>query len=292
MSKKLERRFLNVAELRSVDGDKPVIAGYAAMFNCKSEDLGGYREVIKPGAFTDCLAGSPDIRCLRNHEPDMILGRTPKTLKVREDNKGLYFECELPDTSYARDLMESIKRGDISQCSFGFYATEADFSIQPTDEDPDEFEHIRELASCEVFDVSPVTYPAYPQTSVDMRALFPEGEPDSVKEWREKKTKRVDGVDLTADCFAYVGDKDKTETWKLPIKFPGDEEKTKTHIQNALARFSSTEGIPESERPAVLAKIKAAAKAHGIHVADEESNSLDAAERERMRMRLRLAMSL
>lgn len=86
---------------------------------------------------------------------------------------------------------------------------------------------------------------------------------------KSAKTKRVDGVDLTADCFAYVGDKEDTSTWKLPIKFPGDEEKTKSHIRNALARFSQTQGIPEAERAGVLAKIHAAAKKHGIDVTDK-----------------------
>lgn len=80
-------------------------------------------------------------------------------------------------------------------------------------------------------------------------------------------TKRVDGADLTSDCFAYVGDKNDVSTWKLPIKFPGDEEKTKAHIRNALARFSRTTGIPDSEKPRVLAKIQAAAKRYGIDVA-------------------------
>jgi Escherichia/Staphylococcus phage prohead protease len=81
------------------------------------------------------------------------------------------------------------------------------------------------------------------------------------------KTKKVDGADLPASCFAYVGDPDKTDTWKLPINFPGDEEKTKAHIRNALARFDQTQGIPEAERPKVLAKIHAAAKKYGIDVA-------------------------
>lgn len=87
------------------------------------------------------------------------------------------------------------------------------------------------------------------------------------------KTMSVDGVDLTADCFAYVGDPDKTETWKLPIKFPGDDAKTKSHVRNALARFSQTEGIPESERPAVLAKIHAAAKKLGIDEPDKAATA-------------------
>lgn len=85
----------------------------------------------------------------------------------------------------------------------------------------------------------------------------------------EAKTKRVAGVDLKAECFAYVGDPEKTDTWKLPIDFPGDDEKTKRHIRNALARFSQTKGIPDDKKAEVKAKIVAAAKKHGIDVNDE-----------------------
>lgn len=87
-------------------------------------------------------------------------------------------------------------------------------------------------------------------------------------------TKRVDGADLPAHCFAYVGDPDKTDTWKLPIEFPGDEEKTKSHIRNALARFGQTEGIPDGERPSVHAKIEAAAKSHGIDTESAEKSEI------------------
>ena len=83
---------------------------------------------------------------------------------------------------------------------------------------------------------------------------------------KDKKTKRVAGVDLPSHCFAYVGDEDKTETWKLPIEFPGDDEKTKRHIRNALARFEQTQGIPDGEKAKVNAKIEAAARSHGIEV--------------------------
>ena len=100
-----------------------------------------------------------------------------------------------------------------------------------------------------------------------------EESPFEVEDKGVSKTKKVDGVDLPASSFAYVGDPDKTDTWKLPIDFPGDDEKSKSHIRNALARFSQTEGIPESERAAVLAKIHAAAKKHGI----DKGKSLDPA---------------
>ena len=76
-------------------------------------------------------------------------------------------------------------------------------------------------------------------------------------------TKRVDGVDLPASAFAYVGDPEKTDTWKLPIHFPTPDQSA-SHVRNALARFDQTDGIPESEKPKVLARIHAAAHSHGI----------------------------
>jgi hypothetical protein len=145
---------------------------------------------------------------------------------------------------------------------------------------------LRELRDLDVYDVGPVTFPAYPDTSVDARglvsSLWPQGIPEDVRshlaadflsrlELRDKKTKKVDGADLTADCFAFVGDEGDTSTWKLPIKFPGDEEKTKTHIRNALARFGQTKGIPADEKDKVWKKIVAAAKKYGIKVSEENS---------------------
>jgi len=91
---------------------------------------------------------------------------------------------------------------------------------------------------------------------------------------KEKKTKRVDDVDLTADCFAHVGDPEDTSTWKLPIKFPGDEEKTKSHIRNALARFEQTEGMSADEKAKAKKKIVAAAKEHGIEVSDADKAAI------------------
>lgn len=87
---------------------------------------------------------------------------------------------------------------------------------------------------------------------------------------KEAKTKRVAGEDLTCDAFAYVGDKDDTSTWKLPIKFSTDE-KSKAHIRNALARFDQTKGIPADEKAKVKAKIVAAAKKHGIDVSEDDA---------------------
>ena len=90
---------------------------------------------------------------------------------------------------------------------------------------------------------------------------------------KEAKTKRVAGEDLTSEHFAYVGDPEKTETWKFPISGFSSEEKTKRHVRNALARFNQAKGIPADKKAEVKAKIVAAAKKYGIEVSDEEDKA-------------------
>jgi HK97 family phage prohead protease len=95
--------------------------GYAAVFNAPSHDLGGFREVIKPGAFKRTLADSAHVVALNNHNADQVLGRVGSgTLRLEEDDTGLRFELDLPDTSYARDLSALVQRGDVAGCSFAF----------------------------------------------------------------------------------------------------------------------------------------------------------------------------
>jgi hypothetical protein len=180
-----EFRIIAKAHIRAKAGEKPGIEGYAAVFNELSEDLGSswfsFREMVMPGAFTACLATKPDVRCLMNHNPDVVLGRTTaRTLSLAEDNTGLHFDCDTPDTQAARDLLTSIGRGDISQCSFGFIVRKEKWG-EEKDEDGNVTLYTRELHAVDVFDVSPVTFPAYPQTSVDQRALWPDGRPRSVR---------------------------------------------------------------------------------------------------------------
>ena len=94
---------------------------------------------------------------------------------------------------------------------------------------------------------------------------------------KDAKTKTVDGVSLTATCFAHVGDPEDTSTWKLPIKFPGDDEKTKSHIRNALARFEQTEGMAADEKAKAKKKILAAAKEHGIEASEADKAAISRA---------------
>lgn len=131
--------------------------GYAAVFNSLSEDLGGWREMIAPGAFTRTLKVNPDVRFLINHDESKILGRTPKTLKVEEDQHGLSVDAQLPNTTYANDLAESLSRGDISQMSFRFRAVKSDWERRDN-------QKIEVLKDVDLLEVSAVTFPAYPES--------------------------------------------------------------------------------------------------------------------------------
>lgn len=169
MADDIERRYIVAQDLaiEERDGKPPVIRGHAAVFNQLSEDLGGFREQIVPGAFTEAIQ-KDDVRALIDHLSHLILGRnTAGTLRLSEDAHGLAVEIDPPDVSYARDLVVSMKRGDITQMSFGF-------SVRPSGQDwakDDEGRYIRTLKRLRLFDVSPVTFPVYPQTDVAVRAL-------------------------------------------------------------------------------------------------------------------------
>lgn len=163
--KKIEKRTVPVSELRvqrRADGVS-TISGYAAVFNTLSEDMWGFREKIAPGAFSGVLEN--DVRCLFNHDSDHVLGRTAAgTLRLTEDDRGLHMECDLPDTQCARDLAVSIERGDVSGQSFSFITDSDEWNMQ----DGTQVRTITKVG--ELYDVGPVTFPAYPDTDVAARA--------------------------------------------------------------------------------------------------------------------------
>lgn len=149
-------------ELRVQDGEDgaATIVGHAAVFDTLSEDLGFFREKIDKGAFADSIK-EDDVRALFNHDPNVVLGRNKAdTLRLKEDGDGLAIEIDPPDTQAANDVLTSIKRGDISQMSFGFQTL-----IDEWDES-DQDNPIRTLKRVKLFDVSPVTFAAYPATDV------------------------------------------------------------------------------------------------------------------------------
>lgn len=162
----IERRAMGPVEIRAAsEGHPPRLVGYAAVFNSQSEDLGGFREVILPGAFDRAIREAHDVRALVNHNPDKLLGRTSSgTARLAVDARGLLVEVDVPDTQDGRDTETLVRRGDLSQMSFAF-RTRAD-QWRTQDGEP-----LRELLDVELFDVSVVAYPAYPATEVSARAL-------------------------------------------------------------------------------------------------------------------------
>ena len=158
----IERRRHPHGEVRVAEKGEPRFVGYAAVFNELSEEFFGFREKVLPGAFADSI-GTDDVRMLFNHDPNYVLARNKAgTLFLREDSHGLYFEATPPNTQWAKDLLESVKRGDISQNSFGFIVPDDGFEYNSK-------EKVRNLKKAKLLDVSIVTYPAYPQTSVSVR---------------------------------------------------------------------------------------------------------------------------
>lgn len=155
---------IGTVEVRSDDGESR-ISGYAAVFHRLSENMGGFREKILPGAFDSVLDN--DVRALVNHDSRLILGRTSAdTLQLSVDEKGLHYRIDPPDTQYARDLIASIRRGDITQSSFAFQVENEQW-----DED-DDGRLVRTIQSFKkLFDIAPVTYPSYPDTTVAARSM-------------------------------------------------------------------------------------------------------------------------
>lgn len=161
---KLEKRTYNI-EFRSGESDGRTVSGYAAVYDSQSNELWGFDEIIERGAFDN--ADMSDVRALFNHDPNQILARTSSgTLKLELDDKGLRYEFELPETSLGNDLRIMMQRGDISQSSFAFTIKEDSWE-ERSGKIP--LRHIRQIER--VYDVSPVTYPAYEQTSVTARSF-------------------------------------------------------------------------------------------------------------------------
>ena len=171
-----ETRFIQATELRSKGPRK--IGGLAAPYNVRAKvntkDGRSFLETIRQGAFDKILRSSPDVVCTFNHNPDYVLGRTSAgTLRLSCDRRGLHYECDLPDTQFARELHQSVERRDIAGNSF-------QFSLSPDDADyTDEFDEenqsrcvLRSINNfSKLIDVSPVTHPAYAGTDLSARCV-------------------------------------------------------------------------------------------------------------------------
>lgn len=165
----IERRHIEVTEnteVRLADEGRTV-EGYAAVFG-QPTMIGAVEEVVQHGAFDDRL--NDDVVALFNHDQNMPLARSYNgqgTLELKVDEHGLFYSFKLGNQSYAKDLAESIKRGDVRGSSFGFIVREDDYEKK---EDGSYRRTIKRVAR--IADISPVVSPAYPQTSVKMRDMI------------------------------------------------------------------------------------------------------------------------
>lgn len=169
-----EIRYIRCSDvqLRSVEGEdnSRVIEGYAVVFDSRSEDLGGFVEEIAPEAITDEVIRSSDVLCLLDHDSRRgVLGRSRNgegSLLLSVDDKGVKFRTELPNTALGDEVLEGLRRGDISQCSFAFTCDSDKWAKIDNDM------YLRRITSInKLYDVSVVYHPAYPDTTVASRSL-------------------------------------------------------------------------------------------------------------------------
>lgn len=206
-----ERRFF-ASEMRVEkrdDSEVGVIEGYAAKFNDITVIGGWFREEILPGSFDDVL--DDDVRCLFNHDPNFVLARSNKgegTLSLSVDDVGLKYRYETPDVTYAKDLQRNIELGNVSQSSFAFTISEANWVQEEGEVDLRQIKKFGRL-----YDVAPVTYPAYQNTTVAKRS-------------HEAYLEAINGKEETADEAA-AKDKRSKEDKYFEMKFNFNKNKSK-----------------------------------------------------------------
>lgn len=225
----VEKRAFLCSELRAEAGEGeglPTITGHAAVFSQRSEDLGGWFEVILPGAFDEALDRGDDVRALVDHMPDKIIGRTKaNTLELRADDVGLLAKITPPDTVPGRDIVTSIERGDVDSMSFAFAVDEDGQRLVFLDDGT----IIREVFNVSrLYDVSPVSYPAYVDTDVAVRSMLA----------HEKSHKDIDSrvVEMLAQA-------EKRESPRVNIQRPQQADQEMERMQKVTDDMKKKYGI-------------------------------------------------
>lgn len=184
-----EKRELpqSTIEIRESDNGQRTITGYAVKWEMKSHPMGWFqrfREQFKKGAFSESLTND-DQRALWSHDTSQVMGRTKNgTLRLYEDDIGLRFELDLPNTTLGNDAYETIKRGDVDGVSFGFRMRKEEWD----ESDPDNV--TRTITQADLFEISPVGFPAYPDSQVSARSEDPYKSYLEEKEQHESKELR------------------------------------------------------------------------------------------------------
>jgi len=176
-------------EVQTRDDGKRRIVGYASVFyrdgdqGTEYEIWPGLRERIMPGAFERAIRERQDVRALVNHNPGLLLGRTKSgTLTLTADERGLKYEVDPPDTQVARDTMTSLKRGDMSGSSFAFMVAEKGYEFR----EEKDFDVV-EVRDVDLYDVGPVTFPAYAGATSGLREQRSLELMESYKAWKQER---------------------------------------------------------------------------------------------------------
>jgi HK97 family phage prohead protease len=159
-------------ELRAEEGDGMTFTGYASVFNSSSEDLGGFREFVAPGAFKRSLQARNEIKLLWNHDTSEPLASVRGgSLQLFEDSHGLKVTAKLPNTTRGRDVAELLRSKVIDSMSFGFNVIKDSWSNNGS---------VRTLESVRLSEVSVVTFPAYQATTAQVRSMAPSIDADEL----------------------------------------------------------------------------------------------------------------
>ena len=247
---------LRTAEVRAAGDDSLVIEGYAANFEQRT-DLGYFKEEIARGAFDDVM--EDDVRLLLNHEGAPMARTTNGTLELSVDENGLKYRAALADTQDGRDLYKLIKRGDISQSSFAFTIAEQEWSEDRSTRT------VTKMAR--LLDVSPVTYPAYPTTTVAARQMA-ELKPEPVEETQTISEAQPEKQEVRT--FEQTAEKAAKQFKIMNFRNSNDAARYISQLEDKLANINA---LAETEERALTSE--------ELEETQDIHNKLEAAEQQR-----------
>ncbi|MGI8511397.1 MAG: HK97 family phage prohead protease [Solirubrobacteraceae bacterium] len=231
-----EERTVDV-DVEALDTRGRTLHGYAAVYGAESGDLGGFRERIAPGAFSGVL--DADVRCLLNHDPCQVLGRTKSgTMRLADELRGLRFECDLPDSPLGENVRAAVSRGDIDGASFRFKVGQEHWD--------GDMRTVRTVA--ELFDITVATYGAYPAASVELRTRPENTENTNGAERQEGgtmlPTENENGAVENTNDAEHTEDRTEDRTSQRPAGGLQVEDRAGGNEGGSLIRAFEAEGWP------------------------------------------------